>query len=232
MVRTHTLIALVVSASLLGLGSCKGTHEHDADEHEAHEGHESAEAEEGEHEGHEGMLPAKPAVSLSAAIATAQKSVPDGRVLQAEIESEKGKTICSIVLASGKRVKEVNVDAATGKILATEDEELPPECAKLMGRIGENPKLVGCSTAQAVDAALAKAPGAWALAASLSDEEGKLVYSVFMIDGKTAKLAEVSAADGKVQKVSDLELEEGVEHEGMEELEQPAIGEAPPAKPK
>jgi uncharacterized membrane protein YkoI len=222
MVRTHTLIALVVSASLFGLGACKSSHGHEADEHEAHEGHESAEAEEAE--AHEGAEIAKPAISLSAAIATAQKSVPEGRFLKAEIESEEGKTICSVILSNGNGQREVNVDATSGAILATEDEQLEPECGQVLEAIAKDSAHAPVGAGQAIEAALAKAPGSWALYAGLSSRDGQLVYAVFLLDGKTPKLAEVSAADGKVQKINVVE-----EEEEDEEHEQ---HEAPAAKPK
>jgi uncharacterized membrane protein YkoI len=229
MVRTHTLIALVVSVSVLGLGSCKNSHEHGSQLQERSEGKEAAESEESE--AHEGLQLTKPATSLAAAIATAQKSVPDGRFLQAEIESEGGKTICSISFASGDGLREVNIDAATGKILATENEKLPQEAGEMLEAIGKDPQHAPIGVAQAIDAALAKVPGAWACYAILGREEGKLAYAVIVIDGKTARVAEVSAADGSVQKIS-VWAEEEESEEGMEESEGKEGKETPPAKPK
>lgn len=226
MIRTSPLLALLASASLLGLSACKSTHEPAA---EKHEGHGSAKAEKEEHEEDEGRLPAQPATSLSAAIATAQQSVPDGRVLQAGIEDEDGKTICSIVLASGDGLREVNIDGATGKILGTENEPLEEQARKLLGELGQDPAHAAIGAAQAIEAALAKAPGAWALATGLSHADEKLVYLVFLIDGKTAKVAEVAAADGNVQKLSDVVMEDEEEMEESQELEG---GETPPAPPK
>ena len=82
---------------------------------------------------------------------------------------------------------------------------------------------------QAIEAALKELPGAWAVYAALSGDEGKPIYAIVVLDGNTAKVAQVSAADGKVQKVSLLE-DEAEGDEGMEESKEKE--EAPPAKPK
>ena len=222
MVRLHTWVVCVVS--VLGLGACRNTHEQKATLHEQHESVETAES-----EMHEAAVGAKPATSLASAIAIAQKSVPDGRFLKGVIEEEDGKTICSIVLASGDGQREVNIDAASGAILGTENEKLEPECGEVLAAVAKDAAHPPVGAVKAIEAALEKTPKAWAFAASLENPTDGLTYFVVMIDGKTAKVAEVSAIDGKVQKISDLEEEEEGE-EGMEESKEKE--EAPPAKPK
>ena len=210
MVRKHTWIACVVS--IFGLGACQNTHEQQASFHEQHEQHETPVA-------------ARPATTLASAIEIAQKNIPDGRFLKAEIEEEDGKTICSVILASGDGQREVNVDVASGAILATENEKLDADGSAVLALLAKDPTHAPIGATQAIEAALAKAPGSWALAADLSQEEDGLVYFVVLRDGTSAKIAQVSAADGKVQKVSTPE-EDDEDDEGMEEHE------TPPAKPK
>jgi uncharacterized membrane protein YkoI len=222
MKRFIPALALLSAGGLLAVMSCRANSDHASKGHEGAESEEREESEEAEeHEGeeHEGLNLQKPATSLSAAIATAQKSVPDGHFLKGEIESEDGKTICSIVLATAGGDREVNIDAASGKVLATEDEKLAPEGKKLLDELAKNPHATSISAVQAVDAAVAKVPGSWALAASLSGESGKLAYAVFLIDGKDIKVASVSAADGKVQSVAKAQFEE--EEEEGEEVKKP-----------
>ncbi len=229
MIRERILIPSLLTLTALALG-CKSNHEHGSHAVETHESEKAEAEEEGEAaEAHEGMELAQPATSLAAAIATAQKSVPDGRFLQAEIENEKGKTICSIVLASGDGVREVNVDAQSGAILATENVKLPEQFIKLLKEAGKDPTHPPIAAGRAIEAALAKVPGSWALAAALREDEGQVLYVVLLIDGKAAKVAHVSVADGVVQKISAMEEEEEGE-EGMEESKEKE--EAPPAKPK
>jgi hypothetical protein len=63
-------------------------------------------------------------VNMADALATATKQV-SGTVLNAEVEDENGKVIYSFEILptlDSKIIKEVNIDAATGAIIATEDE--------------------------------------------------------------------------------------------------------------
>ena len=222
MKRPIPALALLSVSGLLAIWSCHSSSERRSTEHEGAESEEyeeSEEAEENEAQEHEGMALQKPATTLSAAIATAQKSVPEGHFLKGEIEAEDGKTICSIVFATAKGDREVNIDATNGKVLATEEEKLTAEAKKLLEELGKDPHSAPVSAVQAVDAAVAKVPGSWALAAALSHESGKLAYAVFLIDGHDIKVASVSAADGKVQSVAKAQFEE--EEEEGEEVKKP-----------
>ena len=60
---------------------------------------------------------------------TALAKVPNGTVKEAELEEEKGKLIWSFDIATPgtKDITEVNVDAITGKIVATEIEKAKDE---------------------------------------------------------------------------------------------------------
>ena len=217
--RSIPTLALLSAGGLVAVLSCRADSEHKSKGHEGVETEEREEYESNEeheeHEGeeHEGLNLQQPATSLSAAIAAAQKSVPDGQFYKAEIESEDGKTICSVVLATAGGDREVNIDAASGKVLATEDEKLAPEAKKLLDELGKEPHSAPVSAVQAIDAAVAKVPGSWAFAAALRHESGKLAYDVFLIDGQDIKVASVSAADGKVQSVAKAQIEEEEEEE-------------------
>ena len=228
MVRLHTWVACVVSVPVFALGACQSPHEHKGTLHEQQEAAEAAEAQKPAAPAEAAL--AKPATTLAAAIATAQKSVPDGRFMVARMENEDGKTTCNIVLVSGEAQREVSIDTATGAILATENQELDPEGKEILTEFWSDPKLRTVEPLQAIEAALTEVPGAWAVYAALSGDDGKPVYAIVVLDGNTAKVAQVSAADGKVQKVSVLEEEDEGE-EGMEESKEKKE-EAPPGKPK
>jgi uncharacterized membrane protein YkoI len=209
--------SLLAAGSLLVCASCRANHEEGRSGRKSEEELEFEENEEyEEHEAGESFALEKPATSLATAIATGQKSVPNGRFLQAEIESEGGKVICSTLFAASDGAHEINIDAANGQVLTKELEKLEVEATKLLEQIDKDPQHPPVSALQAIEAALAQAPGSWALLAKLGNEEGKLVYSVVLIDGQGVKLADVSAADGKVtqvRKAETEELEEGEEHE-------------------
>src|SRR5258708_10519928 len=191
MIRAYVLIPSLLSVALLGLGACQGTQKHGATKHQHEATNEHSESE--ENEAQEAEMMEKPATSLSAAIATAQKSAPDAQFLQAEVESEGGKTICSIRFGTSEGEREVNVDAATGTVLETQKEKLDPQSTKLLEELGADPKHAPVGAVQAIDAALAKVPGAWAFAAGFKhdDEDGKLIYAVYMFEGKKVHVAEV-----------------------------------------
>ena len=56
-------------------------------------------------------------ISVGQAIEAAQKEVAGGKVIEAGLEAEKEATFYEVVVLSGDAVKEVKVDAASGKVL-------------------------------------------------------------------------------------------------------------------
>jgi len=58
--------------------------------------------------------------------------MPNGTIRSVELEGEKGRLIYSydFIVAGKKGVEEVNVDAATGKVIATEHESAATERAE------------------------------------------------------------------------------------------------------
>lgn len=169
-----------------------------------------------EHEKESEEIPVKqqPATTLVAAIATAQKSQPGGRFLAAEIENEGGKVICSVVFAIADGAHEVNIDGASGAILNTENEKIGPKTQALLAELAKNPGAAPVTPAQAIEAALKKLPGSWALAADFGRDEDALVYSVVLAGGKEPMVAHVSAADGTVKKVTEMEEEDEQDEAG------------------
>jgi uncharacterized membrane protein YkoI len=70
-------------------------------------------------------LAAKAKVTYQVALASAQARIPKGKLATAELEEEDGKLIYTLVFKTeGKKGQdEVNVDAATGRIVAVEHEK-------------------------------------------------------------------------------------------------------------
>jgi hypothetical protein len=68
-------------------------------------------------------------VSLKSAEATARAEVPDGKLERHELETEKGREVYSFVfkVPGQSGIKEVNVDAMTGKVVNTEHESTKTE---------------------------------------------------------------------------------------------------------
>jgi hypothetical protein len=73
----------------------------------------------------------KAKITAEAATASARAKVPNGKIVAAEIEEEKGRLIYSFdIRTDGKPgIDEVNVDAITGKVLGVEH-ETPKDEAK------------------------------------------------------------------------------------------------------
>ena len=183
-VRLTCLAALL----LLPLCACKGGGQHAGEEHEV-------------------AVAQQPALSLTAGIAAAQKSEPGGTFLAAEIENEGGKVICSVVLAETDGAHEINIDATTGAVLNTENEKLGPKSHALLQSLGKDGH-AATSPAQAIEAALKKVPGTWALEVKLAMEGSALFYEVVLAGGHEPMVAQVSAADGLVKRVAEQEEED------------------------
>lgn len=88
-----------------------------------------------EHEGHEkdsqASLKAQAKISEADAKQIALAKVPNGTIKEGELEKEKGRLIWSfdIAIPDSKNIREVNVDAITGEVVAVET-ETPKQQAK------------------------------------------------------------------------------------------------------
>ncbi len=71
-------------------------------------------------------------VDEATAAAAARAILPNGTIRSVELEREKGRLIYSydFIVAGKKGVEEVNIDAATGKAIATEHESAATERAE------------------------------------------------------------------------------------------------------
>jgi len=71
-------------------------------------------------------------VDETTAAAAARARMPNGTIRSVELEREKGRLIYSydFIVAGKKGVEEVNVDAVTGKVIATEHESATTERAE------------------------------------------------------------------------------------------------------
>lgn len=108
-----TTIPLVLAA-VVAFGGVSGL----AYANEKSEGHESAQE-------LAALQSAK--ISLTDAIATAQKEVADGKVVDAGVENENGTISYAVEIEKNGTVQKVQIDLATGKVLKvaadTDDEE-------------------------------------------------------------------------------------------------------------
>ena len=71
-----------------------------------------------------------PKITMDQARQAALTAVPGGTVKSEELEKEKGKWIYSFDIQSGKEIREVWIDAETGKVLANKAESPADEKAE------------------------------------------------------------------------------------------------------
>jgi uncharacterized membrane protein YkoI len=83
--------------------------------------------------------PAKAKISRAAAERTALAQVPHGKVQSAELEREHGRLIWSfdIALADSRDIKEVQVDANSGAVVAVETETPEQQADEVAADAGE-----------------------------------------------------------------------------------------------
>ena len=61
--------------------------------------------------------------TFAQAIALAKEKVKDGKPFEIELEEDDGKSLIEVELLAGDKVMEVEIDAATGKVLSVEEEK-------------------------------------------------------------------------------------------------------------
>lgn len=74
-----------------------------------------------------------PKITMDQARKAALAAVPGGAVKSQELEKEKGRWIYSFDIQSGKEIREVWIDAETGKVLANKAESPADEKAESKG---------------------------------------------------------------------------------------------------
>lgn len=160
-------------------------------------------------------------VTLAQAIDAAQKEVAGGKVIEAGLEAEKDATFYEVVVLSGEAVKEVKVDAASGKVLGVKDEKPDPDEEKELAEAKQAVAAAKVTFAQALESAVKEVKDGKAFKIELEMKDGKPTYDVALLQGDKVMKAALDAANGKVLKVEEKqakhEKEEGEEHEGKGE---------------
>ncbi len=142
-------------------------------------------------------------ITLAQVIETAQKEVADGKIIEIEFEWDRTPAYFEAKVLVGEKVKEVKIDAASGKVLGTADAKLGEDDEKELGEAKE--ALGGAKTtlAAAIEAATKEVKDGKPLEAELEVEDGKPSYTVKLLQGDKVMEAEVDAASGKVTKTEE-----------------------------
>jgi len=135
--------------------------------------------------------------TLAQAIAAAEKEVSGGKVLEAGLEIEKDATFFEVVVLSGEAVKEVKVDAASGKVLGVKEEKPEEDEVEELAAVKKALGTVKVSFSLALEAAAKEVKDGKAFAVELEVEDGKPEYEVKLLQGEKVLKVAVDAASGK-----------------------------------
>ena len=168
------------------------------------------------------FVQAEEKTSLAQAIEAAQKEVPGGKVIEAGRETEKGAVLYEVVMLSGEVVKEVRIDAATGKVLGVKDKKADADEAEELAEIKQAVGAIKISLTQALEAAAKEVKDAKVVGVELGVEDGKPVYELELLQGEKRMELLVDAVGGKVVKAEGAKKEQ--ESEQAEEAHACAEG--------
>ena len=141
-------------------------------------------------------------IDLLAAVKAALQKFPDGKAFRAATEDEEEKPIFEVHLLVGDKIKEVQVDAVSGKVIKAEDDkdEDADEAKEAKAALDKTKTTLGA----AIEAALKGKKGAKAFEAEIYMEEGEeLEVKVEYFDGDKVIEAKVDPASGKVLKADE-----------------------------
>jgi uncharacterized membrane protein YkoI len=141
-------------------------------------------------------------VSMNDAIAAAKKEVPDGRVVEVELDWENGAARYEVELLVGDAWKEVLIDGATGKVQKVET-DVKPDDADDKRDIADTRKALDAAkqTFEQAQAALAKEhKDAKPVKIELEYRSGKADYEVVVLSAEKLTKFYVDAVEGKVTK--------------------------------
>jgi uncharacterized membrane protein YkoI len=140
-------------------------------------------------------------ITKEQATKTILEQFKDASIQESELEKENGKLIWSFDLKIGDAIKEVWVDANTGKIIKTEEESAAKEKKEQVSEKAEK-------------AALKKVSGE-IIKKEVKKDNGKTIYS-FEIKKKDGKIVEVDV-NAKTNKVLKVEAEDATKDEEKED---------------
>ena len=159
-------------------------------------------------------------ITLAPAIESAQKEVAGGKIVEAGLEVEKDAAFFEVVVLSCEVVKEVKVDAATGKVLGVKDEKPDEDEAKELVETKQALAAAKLSFAQALEQAGIEVKDGKAFKVELELKGGQPIYEVVLLRGDKVMKAAVDAASGKIAKVEDKKRGEQKEDDEDEEDEE------------
>ena len=155
-------------------------------------------------------------IDLLAAVKAATQKFPEGKAFLAETEEHEGKAIFAVHVLVDDKVKEVEVDAVTGKVIKAEDDKDGDEDEAKEAKAALAKTKI--TLAAAIESALEGKENAKAFEASIEMEEGEEVeVLVEYFDGDKIMEAKIDPASGKVLKAEEEKTEKEPAKETTEE---------------
>lgn len=139
---------------------------------------------------------------IASAVKAALQKFPDGKAFRAETEMEDEKPIFEVHVLVGDKIKEVEVDAVSGKVLKAEDDkdEDADEAKEAKEALGKTKTTL----LAAIEATLKNKKEAKIFEAEIEEEEGeKVEIEVEYFDGDKVMEAKIDPDSGKVLKVEE-----------------------------
>jgi len=156
-------------------------------------------------------------IDLLAAVKAATQKFPEGKAFLAETEEHEGKAIFAVHVLVDDKVKEVEVDAVTGKVIKAEDDKDEKDADEVKEAKAALAK-TKITLAAAIESALEGKENAKAFEASIEMEEGEEVeVLVEYFDGDKIMEAKIDPASGKVLKAEEEKTEKEPAKETTEE---------------
>jgi uncharacterized membrane protein YkoI len=138
---------------------------------------------------------------LLAAVKTAQKSVSDGKVFCAVVDEQSGKPLFQIHALVGNKIKHVEVDAITGKVLkSADDDDKDANDVKDAKAALDKTRITLVS---AIEAALKGKNDASAFEAKIGLDEGTTDIGVEYFEGSKIIEAKIDPGSGMVTKTNE-----------------------------
>jgi uncharacterized membrane protein YkoI len=137
-------------------------------------------------------------IGLDKALQAAQKKVPDGKPLAVRLEMKDGKGRFGTYLMAGDTIKEVEIDAATGDVLRSRDQQASERVnGETLAQARQAQRGATISIAQAIDLSTKKVRDGKPFEAEVRMKDGKAVVEVELLAGDRFVKVQVDAADGK-----------------------------------
>lgn len=135
-------------------------------------------------------------ITFAQAIETAQKEFADGKVIEVEIDTEKGKPVFEVDLVVGDAVKEVTICAIENKVIKTENDKDEDDKARKLEVARKAIPEAKLSFEQAIEAARKEAQDGKPVEVKLLLSQDKPTYKVEFVTATAKQKYKVDAVEG------------------------------------